>query len=125
MSVLVSIIIPVYNTELNYLEQCIESIKNQSFSDYEIVIIDDCSTKIETLSYLDSLIDESIKVIHLNNNQGISNARNAGIENATGEWICFVDHDDYWEEDYLLRMVNACKNAKTDMVVSGYQVVDV
>lgn len=126
MNILVSIIIPVYNTQVNYFKNCIESILNQSYTNYEIIIIDDCSTEKDILTYLESLlmISESIKIIHLPQNKGIAGARNYGIECARGEWICFCDHDDFWEENYLSTLVNSCDNKDTDLIVSGYKLVN-
>ena len=124
MNPLVSVIIPVYNTEIYMLEQCVSSVLEQSFQDFEIVIIDDCSTKTDVLSYLDFLENTSdkISIFHSEQNNGIPASRNDGIERAKGEWICFLDHDDWWEREYLKDLVSAAKD--TDLVESGYQVVD-
>lgn len=124
MNPLVSVIIPVYNTEIHMLKQCVSSVLDQFFQDFEIVVIDDCSTKADVLAYLDSLdgTSDKIRVFHSMHNRGISSSRNDGIERAKGEWICFLDHDDWWEREYLAELVNAAHD--TDLVESGYQIVD-
>lgn len=91
---LFSIIIPIYKVRQDYLEICIESIRNQSFQNIEIIMVDDgspdnCGVLCDDYAKKDS----RIRVIH-QINQGVSVARNAGIEAAKGEWIMFVDADD-------------------------------
>ena len=101
----VSIIIPVYNSE-KYLRMTIESLLNQTYKDFEIILVDDGSVDASGKLCDDlSLTDRRIVVIHKENG-GVSSARNVGIENARGELISFVDHDDYVFSDYLMTMVN-------------------
>ncbi len=94
-----SIIVPVYNTPAAYLEACIESLERQTFSDIEILLIDDGSEQ-QTADILDRHAerDNRIKPIH-QKNHGVSFARNQGIRIAQGNWILFVDADDWLEED--------------------------
>ncbi|MCC3356088.1 glycosyltransferase [Bacillus sp. REN16] len=89
-----SIIVPVYNVD-NYLRQCIDSIISQSFNDYELILVDDGSTD-QSPAICDEYANNNnkIRVIHKLNG-GLSDARNVGIKNATGEFIIFVDSDDY------------------------------
>lgn len=89
-----SIVIPVYNTE-KYLRECLDSCLNQDFSDYEIVCVDDGS-KDNSPAILDEYAEkyECIRVVHKENG-GVSNARNDGIKHSNGEWIWFVDSDDF------------------------------
>ena len=90
-----SIIVPVYNTEL-YLRECLDSIINQTFKDIEIIIVNDCSpdnSESIILEYMSK--DPRIKYIKHEKNIGLGGARNTGITNAKGEWIAFVDSDDY------------------------------
>ena len=93
--VFLSFIIPAYNSE-RYIEPCLDSIINQTCDDYEIVIINDGSTD-RTSDIIDKYIKEypekTIRV-YMQQNQGISSARNNGIDKAQGEYITFVDHDD-------------------------------
>lgn len=96
----VSVIIPVYNVE-KYIERCVDSVLNQTFQDYEVLLIDDGSTD-NSGKICDkySLKDSRIKVFHKENG-GVSSARNLGIDSAKGEWICFIDGDDWVKENYL------------------------
>lgn len=107
---LISIIVPVYNVE-KYLAKCIESILRQSYSNFELILVDDGS-KDKSGSICDEYAkrDNRIKVYHKQNG-GVSSARNYGIDMATGDWICFVDSDDWVDEDYVLNMV---ANVKSD-----------
>ena len=93
MRILVSVIIPVYNVE-KYLDRCVESVVNQTYGNLEIILVDDgspdgCPGKCDEWAKK----DDRIKVIH-KQNEGLGMARNTGIENATGEYIWFVDGDD-------------------------------
>ena len=112
----VSIIIPVYNVE-NYLEECLDSVINQTFSDLEIICIDDGSTD-NTLNILKSYenIDSRIKVIS-QENKGVGSARNAGIEVATGKYIYFIDSDDYIYLDAIEEMYEQAERNSSDIVV--------
>lgn len=93
----ISIIIPVYNVE-KYLRRCLNSIKNQTFYDWECILVDDGSQDDSGVICDEySAKDERFKVIH-QKNQGVSIARNVGLDNANGEWIGFVDGDDWLDE---------------------------
>ncbi len=97
---LVSVIVPIYNAE-KYLSKCINSILNQSHKNLEIILIDDESLdKSGEIADEYSKKDNRIKVIH-KKNEGVSSARNAGIDAATGDYICFSDADDFLEPDYV------------------------
>lgn len=97
---MVSVIVPVYNVE-NVLHYCIDSILNQSYTDFELLLIDDGSTdRSGDICEKYAVKDTRIRVVHKENG-GVSSARNFGIDNANGEYICFVDSDDYLEPDYL------------------------
>lgn len=104
--VLVSIIVPVYNVE-KYLEKCIESIINQTYSNLEIVLSDDGSTD-NSPSICDeyALKDSRIRVIHKSNG-GLSDARNAALDIISGKYITFIDSDDYIEKEAIEILVNA------------------
>ena len=97
----ISVIIPVYNVE-KYLAECIESILNQTFNDIEILIIDDCSTD-NSYKIMEEYAkkDSRIVLYHNENNVGVSKTRNIGLDNAKGEYIAFVDSDDYVAPDFL------------------------
>lgn len=114
----VSIIIPVYNTD-SYLRKCIDSVLNQTVSDFELLLIDDgssdgCSSICDEYSQH----DYRIKVIH-KKNQGVSVARNVGLDLAKGYWITFVDSDDWIESTYLETLLNF---SDADIVMGYYTV---
>lgn len=97
---MISIIVPVYNVK-KYLPKCIDSVINQTYTDWELILINDGSKDNSGIicdEYASK--DERIKVIH-KNNEGVSIARNSGIELAKGEYICFIDSDDWIEPTYL------------------------
>ena len=104
MKIKVSIIVPVYNNE-KYLRRCLESLVNQSLKDIEIILINDCSTdkSIDILNGYEEKYSEKITLINLNENKRPGGARNRGIEAAKGEYLGFVDSDDYVEKDMYER----------------------
>ena len=112
---MISVIIPVYNVE-KYLDQCIQSVIDQSYTDFECILINDGSTD-SSGKICDnwSKIDNRIKVIH-QKNQGVSVARNKGIEISQGEYIVFIDSDD-WVENYYLS--DLMRDDISDLVISG------
>lgn len=120
---LISIIIPVYNTE-KYLKECVESVLAQTYKKIEIILIDDGSTDnsyniCKKLSVNNK--EYSIKIIHIENS-GVSKARNIGIKHAKGEYLCFLDSDDYLDDDYLEIMFNTLNKGKVDIVFSNYKI---
>lgn len=120
----ISVIVPVYNVE-KVLYHCIESILNQTFDDFELILVDDGSTD-NSGKICDeySEKDNRIRVIHKPNG-GVSSARNAGIEAAKGEYICFVDSDDYLESNYLKELIETKKKYPDfDNVWCGFQTVE-
>ena len=94
----ISVVIPLYN-KANYIERTLQSVINQNFNDYEIIIIDDGSTD-SSLIKVSGFLDKRIKVFH-QQNKGAASARNLGIENASCELIAFLDADDYWFPNHL------------------------
>ena len=117
---LISVIIPVYNVE-RYINRCIDSILNQTFSDFELILVDDGSKDRSGLicdDYKEN--DTRINVIHKKNG-GASSARNAALDIAGGEYIMFVDSDDWLEADALEKLYNNSKECS--MVVGGYYTV--
>lgn len=113
----ISIIIPVYNVE-KYLEECINSILVQTFTDFEVLLINDGS-KDRSGEICDEFAvkDNRIKVFH-QENAGVSAARNKGIENAKGEWICFVDSDDFLLKDFLNDFLSFF-NPQIELLIQG------
>lgn len=119
----VSIIIPIYNAE-NTIEKCISSILKQTYKDYELLLIDDGST------------DNSLKVIKkyskykniriLNQeNHGVAYTRNRGIKEATGDYIMFIDNDDFIDSDYIEKHITTISKENSDIVISGYRRINV
>jgi len=96
-----SVVIPLYNKEA-YIEQTIQTVLKQSFEDFEVIVVDDGSTD-NSLKKAQTFTDPRIK-IYSKKNEGVSVARNYGIEKATFAYIAFLDADDYWEHDYLVEM---------------------
>lgn len=120
MDVKVSIIVAVYNLE-ELIERCIDSLLNQTLKDIEIILVNDCSTdhsleKCETAAKNDS----RVRVINKPINEGLGMARNSGIQIAKGEYISFVDGDDYVELDLYERAYNLAKKNNSDEVIYGY-----
>lgn len=116
---MISIIIPVYNVK-PYLKQCIESVINQSYENLEIIIVNDGSTDgsgsiCEAYSKLDNRI-----VLIRKENGGLSDARNVGTEHANGEFVYYVDSDDFLEFDAIEKLVLAQKNNGADIVFSNF-----
>ena len=119
---LISIIVPVYNVE-SYLSKCLESIINQTYKNIEIILIDDGSTD-DSGKICDEYAakDNRINIIHKTNG-GVSDARNSGLEIAQGEYIGFVDSDDYIELDMYETLLNFLLNNNLDVVMcSSYKV---
>lgn len=118
--ILVSIIIPVYNDE-NYIDICVKSVISQTYSNIEIILVDDGSTDASSILCDDwATKDKRILVLH-QKNSGVSSARNSGIEYASGKWIMFVDADDIIDHELVIDLVNAITEMKTKTSVSGYR----
>lgn len=117
---LITVIVPVYNVE-NYLSKCIESIMEQSYKNLEIILVDDGSND-NSLAIRNSFSqkDDRVKVYHTKN-LGLSNARNVGLDHANGEYVTFIDSDDYVHKDMIKTMINKIGNA--DLVICNYEKV--
>lgn len=114
----VSIIVPVYNVE-NYLDRCVNSIVAQLYPHLEIILVDDGSTDACSRMCDDwAEKDSRIRVIH-KENQGLGMARNTGMAHATGEYLCFVDSDDYIVPEYVLFALTMAQEKQADMVLFG------
>lgn len=114
-----SVILPVYNVE-SYLERCVLSVENQSFSDYELILVDDGATD-SSGTMCDTLAAryDNITVVHKENG-GLSSARNAGLELAQGEYVWFVDSDDWIEPDALTRLRELTAQERPELVKFGH-----
>lgn len=116
---IVSIIVPIYNAE-KYIHRCIDSILNQTYKELEVILVDDGS-KDSSGAIIDaySELDFRVKVIHKPNG-GVSSARNIGLDNATGEFVAFVDADDYLAPNAYEKMMEA--NSEGVQVISGFKI---
>lgn len=123
MNDLISVILPIYNVE-KYLEKCLDSILKQTYSNLEIILVDDGS-KDRSPDICDEykLIDQRIVVIHKQNG-GLSDARNAGIQVANGKYLVFVDSDDYVKNNMIERLYHKLIEDNSDMVICNYVEVD-
>jgi glycosyltransferase involved in cell wall biosynthesis len=119
MDIKFSIVIPVYNVE-KYIKQCVESVLLQTYKEYEMILVNDGSKDLCGIicdNYAQK--DERIRVIHKKNG-GLSSARNAGLDIATGEYILFLDSDDYWDDPMMLQKIyeSICET-KCDIYIFG------
>ena len=115
----VSVIIPVYNVE-KYLDRCITSLVSQSYQKLEIILVEDC-TPDGSARICDQWAkrDTRIKVIHKETNEGQGIARNIAMDMATGEYICFIDSDDYIEKELLTKAHYYMEEKQYDFFSSG------
>lgn len=115
----ISIIVPVYKVE-NYLRQCIEGVLAQTYANFELLLVDDGSPDSSgTICDEYAKKDARIKVFHKENG-GVSSARNVGLLNMTGEWVCFLDSDDWWEPTFLQNFIDLTEDGKCEIAMQGY-----
>lgn len=120
----VSIILPVYNSE-RYLYRTISSILQQSMQDFELIAIDDCSTDNSAQLLLSYAKDDSrIHVITNSKNIGVAEVRNKGIALAQGQYICFIDSDDTWQNDKLEQQLAFMRQNNSDFSCTAYAMID-
>lgn len=116
----ISVITPVYKVE-KYLEKCIDSILNQSFTDFELIIVDDGSPdSCGRIADEYCKKDKRVKAIHKENG-GAPSARNAGIKEARGQYLYFPDSDDWLESSYLQELYTLAEKFKAQVVISGFK----
>ena len=112
---IVSIIVPVYNSERS-LHRCVDSILSQTFTDFELLLVNDGSTDNSHLICSEyAKLDNRVRVLHKDNG-GVSSARNMGLDNALGEWVTFVDSDDWLDEQFLSQL--EYNDSTADLVIS-------
>ena len=119
---LVSVIIPMYNAK-NYIRYTLESVINQTYTNLEIIVVDDSSSD-NSIQIVQKYNDKRIKLIKLKQNQGVANARNIGIENATGKYIAFIDSDDLWKKDKISKQLKKMKECKSPFSFTSYEIID-
>lgn len=110
----VSVIIPVYNVKPEYIDEAINSVLNQTYKNIEIIVVNDGSTDENTLNYLKTINNPLIKIVN-QENKGLGGARNTGIENSTGDYIGFLDSDDWLDNNYYEVLYNLCEENNADM----------
>lgn len=113
----VSIIVPVYDAPEEYLRKCLDSLKNQTLSSYEVIVIDDGSPNIKLKSVVDEY-SSIFSVIHTEN-RGVSSARNTGLSRARGDWVTFVDADDWADQNMYEKLLAKANSSSpdTDIVI--------
>lgn len=122
MSPIISIIIPIYN-KAPYLHKCIQSVINQTFQDFEAILVDDGSDDGSAIICDDyAVLDSRIRAIH-QRNAGVSSARQTGLIQAIGEYVIHIDPDDYVKPEFLQRLYSAAKMSGSDMVICDYAVI--
>lgn len=121
---LISVIIPVYNTE-KFIARCIESVQNQTFQDFEIIIVDD-KTPDGAMAIAESyaMRDNRIRIIHHERNRGLMVARRTGYQIAQGDYLMFLDSDDSLPSDALESLYSRMEKSEADIVLAGYNQVD-
>lgn len=119
----ISVIVPVYNVE-NYLDKCIESIVNQTYKNLQIILVDDGSTDTSPKKCDEwAKKDERIKIVHKKNG-GLSSARNAGIDISQGEFLTFVDSDDWIENNFIEELHKAIVVNNADISICGFKKIE-
>lgn len=115
----VSIIVPIYNVEA-YLKRCIDSLLSQTYPNIEILLIDDCSTdgSAKIAKEYAELYPKVCRFVQRDKNGGLSAARNTGIKRSTGEWLSFVDSDDWVNEEYISSMYDIAQKEGADIVAN-------
>ena len=123
---IVSIIVPVYNAQ-PYIEQTIEMVRKQTFQDWELILVEDCSkddTKKVISQTLAKFQDERIRVIYKEQNEGAAKARNIGLYQAKGRYIAFLDADDIWLEQKLQTEITFMQEKEAGFVFTSYEYGD-
>lgn len=117
MEIKISIIIPCYNG-FRYMERCINSLCNQTYRNFEVIIVDDCSTdgSVNEIKGLINKINFDLKIIENSINKGPGYSRKVGIQSSIGEFVCFCDTDDWYEERFLEKMLKTVLETESDIV---------
>lgn len=110
----VSIIVPTYNSE-TYITQALKSVFNQSYDNWEIILVDDASID-STVKIARGFPDKRLKIIENARNRGVSYGRNRGIKEARGKWIALLDSDDWYAPERLSKLLNAANSRDTDLI---------
>lgn len=121
MDELVSIVIPVHNAE-KYINETINSVINQTYQNWELILVDDCSTD-KSIDKIKDIIkkNKKIKLIKLKKNSGAAIARNTGIDEAKGKYICFLDADDIWDKEKIEKQIKFITKNNYAFIFTGYE----
>lgn len=120
---MISVVVTIYNIE-KYIEKCLESIVNQDYKNFEIVLVDDGSNDSSKEIALEFLKDKNIKYLLVEKeNGGLSSARNAGLNNSNGDYVVFIDGDDYISKDFLLVLNRLIEENKTDFSFCSFSFI--
>lgn len=120
----ITIVIPIYNVS-TYIENCLESVRKQSYKDLEVILVDDCGTDNSmeiTQEYLEHHNFAEVKIVHHTHNRGLSAARNTGLEAATGDYVYFLDSDDALTENCIFILATPLEAQPYDFVIGNYEV---
>lgn len=117
---LISIVIPIYNAE-KYLEECLNSIKSQTYKNFEVIMVNDGSKDDSETICMNFLRSDSRFRYLKKENGGVSSARNVGLDNVEGDYVTFIDADDWVDENYLELLITTVKKNHSDIVVSSYK----
>lgn len=121
---MISIIVPVYNAE-HFIDETIESVLRQSYTDFELLLVDDCSTDGSAAKILEyAKKDDRVKLISQSENKGAAAARNRGTEESKGRYIAFLDSDDIWTKGKLQKSFEFMQEKHAGFVFTGYEFVD-
>lgn len=120
----ISVIMPAWNAE-KYIRESIDSVVNQSFSDWELIVIDDCGDD-STVEIVNDYArnDSRIKLLHTPSNQGVAKARNLGVSAAAGDWVAFLDSDDLWAPEKLELQSRRIAETDAQIIYSSYDFID-
>lgn len=124
MNDLISIVVPVYEVE-RFITETIEAVQKQVYQNWELILVDDCS-KDRSCAIIEEMAvgDSRIRLIRQVKNQGAAKARNCGVNNATGRYLCFLDSDDLWEPDKLSSELAFLQEKQAGFVFTGYEFAD-
>lgn len=120
---LISIITPVYNAE-NYIRDCINSVQSQSYQNWELILVDDCSTDTSIEIINEYLNDNRIKLIKNSINLGAPYSRNKGIESSKGDYVAFIDSDDIWDHNKLSIQLQGMLDKDIVMSYTSYSLIN-
>lgn len=119
----ISIIVPIHNTPKDVLDECLHCLVHQNFEGYELICVDDCSLKAETIG-IESIYEDKysniVKMYHLKNNIGAAEARNFGLRNAQGDYCIFLDSDDVFSPNFLAKLYGKIVKKDSDICLCGY-----